>query len=69
MKGILRDLLSIGHPKETPERQWQEIIQVRRKVQELERRMHLSEQHRYILRPLGGAAAQGFHAAREEDGS
>lgn len=51
MKGILRGLLSIGSPREACDRQWQEIAAAQRKVRELERRMLLSEQRRYYLRP------------------
>ncbi len=51
MKRVLRGLLSIGSPREAADSQWQEILQVRGKLQELERRMRLSEQCRCTLRP------------------
>ncbi|MCX2725987.1 hypothetical protein OO015_00500 [Thermomicrobium sp. 4228-Ro] len=66
MMGILRGLFSIGSPKETHDRQWQEITMAQRKVQELERRMRLNEQRRYYLRSplLPGARVARF--ARED---
>jgi hypothetical protein len=69
MMGILHDLFSIGSPKETHDRQWHEIAMARRKVQELERRMRLSEQRRYSLRSSLLAGARIAHFTREEAGS
>jgi cob(I)alamin adenosyltransferase len=69
MKRILRDLFSIGSPKEAPEPQWREIALARRKVQELERRMRLADQRRYHLRRLVLAGIPGSSAAMKEDES
>jgi len=70
MMWILRVVFSIGSPREKPDGQWQEIEAARRKLEELERRVPLSEgQHRYFFRSsllVGGRIA---HFTREEAGS
>jgi hypothetical protein len=69
MKGILRDLLFIGHPKEKPEQQWQEIMLARHKVAELERRLRCcDQQHRPLLRYRVLVAAREPQAVTPEEG-
>jgi hypothetical protein len=69
MIGILRNLLSIGSPKERLDGQWDEIASTRQKVEELERRMRFSERYRYVLRSaaLVPTRVMSSMAVEEED--
>ena len=66
MMGILRSLLSLGSPKERLDGQWDEIASVRRKVEELERRMRFSERHRYVLRSVVPVSTRVISSTVEE---